>query len=82
MIKDKSEDDLIRAEAMGWLLRLHSYARGCAPPKQVWAQFENWLASDTQRRETYLRLEREWPARRERLRKYFRSILDDERREN
>lgn len=59
---DESED--LWAEAMSWLFRLNS----TEPSRQVWSEFEGWIANGPRRRLFY-QVEREWPARREWLKR-------------
>lgn len=60
---DQPEPQKLRAEALAWLLRLHSDR----PSRQLWTRFEDWLAGNPRRRAAYDELEQEWPARRARI---------------
>ena len=57
----------LRAEATGWVIRLHS----SRPTRRVWTEFEAWISSDRRRRLAYYQVEREWPERRQRLKRQF-----------
>ena len=66
-----SETDVLRAEAVVWLIRLQS-----GPPnKKLWAGFEEWLSGDPRRKSIYCDLGRHWRQRAARLKVFLCSCL-------